>query len=110
MDAGERVRSIRVPKVRPDPLPASRYSREKIGLEIRACIKARGRGYHSRVAEYLGMDPQNLTHLLDGDYKMEVEVVGAIADFMDAPASWPFVPWEVARGKFGGSVLRPTQK
>lgn len=101
------ARSVSVPKTRPDPLPSSRYSRLKIGLEIRACFKARGRGCHSRCAEYLGMEPQQLSHYLDGTNKLEVEMVGAIADFMDAPPAWPFVPWEVARAQFGGNALRP---
>jgi transcriptional regulator with XRE-family HTH domain len=101
-----------VTRPRPDPVPVSRYTLEKIGLEIRSAIEdGRGlpdskkkRGYHSRIAEYLGMSSQQLSHRLSGDYELTIEMVGAIAEFMNAPPGWPFIPWNIASATFGHSA------
>jgi hypothetical protein len=43
------------------------------------------------------MDDSAFSHRLVGERsRFTLEQLGAIADALDAPPGWPFVPWELA--------------
>lgn len=93
------LRSTLVAKTLPDPLPVNRYDRIKIGQEVINTIAAfKSRGLHTRIAEYMGMSSQQLTHRLQGESELKIEEAGCIADFLKAPAGWPFRSWTEATG------------
>jgi hypothetical protein len=78
-----------------------RYSAKQVSLEITAAIKRKGRGTHKELAAHMGWDSTQLSHRLAGDTtRWKIEQIGAIADFLEAPPGWPFLPWEVAVALF----------
>lgn len=49
----------------------------------------------------MGWDSTQLSHRLAGDtVGWKLEEIGAIADFLNAPPGWPFVPWDISAAVF----------
>ncbi len=94
-----------MPPARNKPVPPSRYSRAKIAIEIRDELRRQrrqGGPTMAAVAHHLGLRVrQDLSHRLSGAYKLEIEEIGAIADFLKAPEGWPFIDWNTALRAFG---------
>lgn len=91
------------------PPPPGRYPLKLVCDEI-ADRLGRKRGLHTATARHLGMSSQTLTKRLqqpDSVPKLDVEEIGAIAAFLEAPIGWPFVPWEIAAARLGGPGVLP---
>jgi hypothetical protein len=83
-----------MPKPLPDGLPRSRYVYEAVAIEIRSQLK---RGQHTKAAKACKLSDTGFAQRLRGeDSKFAVEHFGAIADLLNAPPGWPFIPWAVA--------------
>jgi hypothetical protein len=86
-----------MPKQLPTPTPESRYSYRRAADEVAAEIDERtdleGPGFQKQVAGAIGLDESAFSHRLTGvKSKFTIEQLGAIADFLQAPPGWPFVP------------------
>lgn len=81
--------------------PPSRYSYEAVTEEIERALSsdaARSKGITQKdVAFHCNLTEAQFSHRMRGVYsQFEVEHFGAIADFLKAPAGWPFVQWNEA--------------
>ncbi len=80
---------------RPRP---GRYTYEAAALEVAKAIGRRGRGTHKALAADLELTSQQLSHRLAGELaRFDLEQLGRIADFFDAPPGWPLIPWDLAQ-------------
>lgn len=61
--------------------------------EVHRTIQNHPRGTHASVARELGISSQQLSHRLANDYDFTLEEIGIVADFLRAPAGWPFISW-----------------
>lgn len=78
-----------------------RYSAKQVSLAIAEAIARKGRGTHKALAAHMGWDSTQLSHRLAGDtVRWKLEGIGAIADFLNAPPGWPFVPWDISAAVF----------
>jgi hypothetical protein len=74
---------------------SSRYSVLTAGREVRRILARLGRGSQRRVALEVGLNEQQMSAKLRGETdRFTVEQLGQIANVLDAPAGWPWVPWE----------------
>ena len=98
-----------MPKSLPVPPPPSRYSYRAAVEEIGRCIDEEAKKPNGltqkQIAGAANLDESAFSHRRTGaKSKLTLEHIGAIADFLNAPPGWPFVP--------GGDApnARPTKK
>lgn len=94
-----------MPKRPAEPLPRSRYTYEAVRAEIRTRVPElkKGKrdpgtwGIQKLVADRCNLPAPAFNKRLRGlSEKLEVEHLGAIADFFNAPPGWPLIPWAQA--------------
>jgi hypothetical protein len=79
------------------PRPLGRYSRTKVILEIEEQFRRRGRGSKKALAAGLGFKPPEITKRQnDDEAHWNFEELGRVAEEWQAPAGWPFIPWDEA--------------
>jgi hypothetical protein len=78
------------------PPPKSRYSYKSATREIARELSSREEaGLQKQVAGYCNLTEPQFSHRMRGVYSFfKVEHFGAIADFLEMPPGWPFVPAE----------------
>jgi hypothetical protein len=87
-----------MPKPLPDGLPESRHSYAEVVHEIRRQLDERGRGAYKDAAAACLMPPPAFSQRLRGKHsRLEVEHLGALADFLGAPKGWPLISWALAK-------------
>lgn len=81
---------------RPKP-PPGRYTLAKVSREIEDRIRIKGRGSQKEAANALGITEQAFSAKLRGvETNWNVEEIGQLADFWDAPPGWPWITWSEA--------------
>jgi hypothetical protein len=83
-----------VPTATPPPR-TGRYSLNAARKEIVKVISQQPRGTKKRLAISLGLEPDGLSHRLSGRFELTIEQIGVIADELDAPTGWPWIPWDL---------------
>jgi hypothetical protein len=79
------------------PVRAGRYTLRKVALEIEEQLRRRGRGSQKEAAFGIGLSEQAFSAKQLGKHSnWSVEEIGRLADFWDAPTSWPWIPWDMA--------------
>jgi hypothetical protein len=72
----------------------TRYTTRGATLEIAERLRKLGRGSRKEVALSLGLTEQAFSHKMRGVYtSLTVEEIGQIAEHLDAPTGWPWIPW-----------------
>lgn len=80
----------------PEPR-VGRYSMARASAEVARVIqRKKERGLHVRVARELNISSQQFSHRCAARYDFTLEELGIVADVLNAPPGWPFIPWEEA--------------
>lgn len=76
------------------PIPEPRYTLETATHEIADRLRKKGRGSRKAVALGIGLTEQAFSHKMRGVYtSLDIDEIGRIATFLDAPTGWPWIPW-----------------
>lgn len=76
------------------PPGVGRYTQNAIRKEIVRALAKEPRGVKKRLAIALGLEPDGVSNRLSGRYDFTIEQVGVIADELNAPTGWPWIPWD----------------
>jgi hypothetical protein len=91
------------------PLPHARYTLRRTTEEIADVLRRRGRGSRKEVALAIGLTEQAFSHKMRMVYtSLDIEEIGRIATYLDAPTGWPWVPW--SEGERIDAALPPRRK
>ena len=85
-----------VPKKPEIVLPESRYAYERVTREIERVLDQHGRGSRKAAAAACLLTAPQFSKRMTGVERFSVEHLGIIADHLQAPLGWPFVPWDLA--------------
>jgi hypothetical protein len=106
---------------RPGWLDKTRYTYKAILDEVRLVVESMPRGTHRALGDACNLDHPGFSKRLAGGrgYSFSIEHLGAIADALNAPPGWPFIPWNgaataapptpslrVMRGRLAAAQLR----
>ena len=94
MDGANRI--CRMPKKPEITIPESRYAYERATHEIDRALHQRGRGSRKAAAAACMLTASQFSKRMMGVERFSVEHFGLIADHLQAPPGWPFIPWELA--------------
>lgn len=76
------------------PLVVARYSISDAAAEVIRVSNRIGRGARKGIALGIGLNEQQMSAKLRDVYDhFTVEQLGQIANFLEAPSGWPWVPW-----------------
>lgn len=111
-----------MPKPRRKPEEPTRYTYNAVLDEVRSVVGSMPRGTHRALGVACNLDHPGFSKRLAGGqgYSFSIEHLGAIADTLNAPPGWPFIPWNgattaasphappvrIMRGRFIAAQLR----